>query len=60
MVNFGDAEFTGGTVGFSGAEFTGGTVDFGGSLDWSHPPRFDWNGKPPAGVILPTGTDVAP
>jgi uncharacterized protein YjbI with pentapeptide repeats len=48
-VGFGGAQFTGGMVDFGGAEFTGGMVDFGNSLDWSHPPRFDWNGKPAAG-----------
>jgi uncharacterized protein YjbI with pentapeptide repeats len=66
-VNFSRAEFSGGTVDFTGAEFSGGTVDFrdtefsGGTVDfragtsgvWSHPPLFNWDNKPPVGVVLP-------
>ena len=48
------------TVNFSGAGFSGGTVDFTAAETWSHPPLFDWTGKPPAGVTLPTSTDVTP
>jgi hypothetical protein len=59
-VSFGYAKFAGATVDFTAAGFTGATVDFSRSLDWSHPPRFDRNGKPPAGVMLPTGTDATP
>jgi uncharacterized protein YjbI with pentapeptide repeats len=59
-VRFGDAKFPLGEVGFEGARFTDGTVDFGDVDDWSHPPLFNWNGEPPTGVILPTGTDVTP
>ena len=55
-VAFSGAEFSGGTVSFSGAEFTGGTVSFSEVENWSHPPLFDWDGKPPAGVTLPAGT----
>jgi uncharacterized protein YjbI with pentapeptide repeats len=56
-VHFGAAKFTGATVRFNGAEFTpGGTVDFSSAIGWSHPPLFDWKGKPPAGVTLPAGT----
>jgi hypothetical protein len=40
--------------------FDGGRVSFAEARTWSHPPRFHWTGKPPAGVILPTGTDVTP
>jgi hypothetical protein len=70
--SFVGAEFTGSTADFRFAEFSGGTVDVGGAVfdggrvsfaearTWSHPPRFHWTGKPPAGVILPTGTDVTP
>ena len=53
-VSFGGTQFSGATVDFSWAEFTGGTVDFGHVGGWSHPPRFDWNDEPPAGVILRT------
>jgi len=54
-VHFGGAQFSGGTVNFTYAQFSGGTVDFGGIADWSHPPRFSWEGIPPAGVKLPEG-----
>jgi uncharacterized protein YjbI with pentapeptide repeats len=60
QVNFDRAEFSGGTVGFRGAKFSGGTVNFAAAGTWSHPPLFDWSDKPPAGVMLPTGTDVTP
>jgi uncharacterized protein YjbI with pentapeptide repeats len=57
-VRFDGARFSGGTVDFSGfsgigARFSGGTVDFSGAGDWSHPPMFSWDGKPPTGVVLP-------
>src|ERR1039457_1107850 len=52
--SFSDAKFSGGGVGFTGAKFSGGTVDFGGAADWSHSPKFDWEGTPPLGVMLPT------
>ena len=53
-VGFTGAKFSGGAVGFTGAKFSGGTVDFGGAADWSHSPKFDWEGTPPLGVMLPT------
>ena len=53
-VFFTGAEFSGSAVGFTGAKFSGGTVDFGGAADWSHSPKFDWEGTPPLGVMLPT------
>src|SRR5487761_1264277 len=53
-VGFTGAKFTGGTVSFSGAEFSGSAVDFSGAADWSHPPKFDWEGTPPLGINLPT------
>ena len=37
---------------FDGAEFSGGEVNFSGAMDWSHPPIFGWDGKPPTGVVL--------
>jgi hypothetical protein len=52
-VYFGGAEFSGGTVYFGGAKFSGGTVDFSRAADWSHPPKFDWEDRPPQGVRLP-------
>ena len=54
-VSFSGAEFSGGTVSFTRAEFSGGLVDFSEVENWSHPPLFDWDGKPPAGVTLPAG-----
>src|ERR1019366_7553641 len=54
MVGFTGAKFTDGTVSFSDAKFSGGTVDFGGAADWSHSPKFDWEGTPPLGGMLPT------
>ena len=59
-VSFGYASFSGGTVNFSCASFSGGTVNFAGTKGWSHPPRFGWTGKPPAGVTLPRRPDVTP
>jgi uncharacterized protein YjbI with pentapeptide repeats len=53
MVLFGSAEFSGGDVHFDGAQFSGGEVDFSLAFGWSHPPTFDWQGTPPAGVKLP-------
>ena len=55
-VSFDDARFSGGEVNFGGAQFSGAEVDFSNARDWSHPPRFDWEGTPPAGVKLPTGS----
>ena len=46
---------TGGRVDFVVAAFSGGTVDFGKVLDWSHPPRFSWDGTSSVGVTLPPG-----
>jgi uncharacterized protein YjbI with pentapeptide repeats len=54
-VVFSDAEFSGDAVSFYGAKFSGGTVNFSEVENWSHPPLFDWDGKPPAGVTLPAG-----
>jgi uncharacterized protein YjbI with pentapeptide repeats len=54
-VSFVGAGFSGGRVDFGGARFSGGKVDFGGAGCWSHPPEFDWDAKPPAGVTLPAG-----
>jgi hypothetical protein len=59
-VDFGGAQFSGGAVDFSRVQFSGGAVDFAKAETWSHPPLFDWNGKPPAGVMLRRGTDVTP
>jgi uncharacterized protein YjbI with pentapeptide repeats len=52
-VDFGGAGFSGGTVSFYHAKFSGGRVDFSGAEHWSHPPTFNWDGKPPTGVVLP-------
>jgi len=54
-VGFARAQFTGGTVSFRATVFSGGEVDFSNARDWSHPPRFDWEGTPPLGVKLPAG-----
>jgi uncharacterized protein YjbI with pentapeptide repeats len=59
-VDFGEVRFSGGEVDFRRARFSGGRVSFAEAGTWSHPPLFDWNGEAPAGVILPTGTDVTP
>ena len=59
-VYFTEAEFSGGEVNFGRAKFLGGTVDFGGAGSWSQPPVFDWEGPPPAGVVLPAGADATP
>jgi len=59
-VVFSGAEFSGGTVSFAGAKFSGGTVDFSGARRWSQPPVFDWEGGPPAGVMLPADADATP
>ena len=53
-VMFDDASFSGGTVSFARAKFSGGEVDFSNAADWSKPPRFHWDGTPPAEVKLPT------
>jgi hypothetical protein len=51
--DFSSTRFSGGLVDFSFAQFSGGTVDFSRVDEWSHPPSFDWEGTPPAGVKLP-------
>ena len=53
LLRFADAQFSGGEVGFRGAEFSGGSIDLQDSRDWSHPPVFDGDVIPPAGVRLP-------
>ncbi len=52
-MSFEHAEFSGGTVSFEHAKFSGAEVDFSDADDWSHRPKFDWQGTPPAGVKLP-------
>jgi hypothetical protein len=52
-VSFSGARFSDGEVDFRGTSFSGGQVDFAGATDWPHPPRFDWEGTPPAGLTLP-------
>lgn len=60
IVQFSGAKFCGGTVLFYGAEFSSAEVDFRRAGDWSHPPKFDWEGLPPAGVKLPAaGSSVS-
>ncbi len=59
-VNFQLAEFSGGEVDFRGAGFSGGTVNFREPDEWSRPPRFDWDGTPPAGLLLPTNANPTP
>ncbi len=66
-VTFSGALFVGADVDFSAgdhfglpvgtAEFRSGTVDFRDAADWSHPPRFAWDGAPPVGVKLPPSGD---
>lgn len=53
LVTFDQAQFSGGLVRFGYAEFSGGKADFSSAADWSHPPRFNWHGTPPAGIKLP-------
>ncbi len=71
LVMFNGAVFSGGKVDFEWAQFcgalvtfpatfSGGTVDFSRALDWSHPPRFDWKGTPPVGVMVPKGAEAPP
>ena len=60
MVNFSNALFSGGTVNFSDALFSGGTVNFRDPRGWSPPPVFNWEGTPPAGVMLPADADATP
>jgi uncharacterized protein YjbI with pentapeptide repeats len=48
-VEFDNAEFSGSRVAFGTAEFSGGRVDFGNPVQWSHPPTFSWNSRPPTG-----------
>ena len=59
-VSFDGAGFSGGSVQFGDAEFSGGTVSFNDPWKWSQPPVFDWEGTPPAGVMLPTSADATP
>jgi hypothetical protein len=47
------ARFSGGIVRFNGAVFSGGTADFRDPDRWSQSPVLDWEGTPPAGVLLP-------
>lgn len=53
MVLFSGAKFSGAEVNFSRAKFSGGTVAFNDVIDWSHPPKFNWKGPVPDGVLLP-------
>ena len=55
-VEFPRARFSGAAVDFYRPMFTAGVIDFSDPADWSHPPKFDWEGTPPAGVRLPAGT----
>jgi Pentapeptide repeats (9 copies) len=59
-VRFDYTRFSGGSVSFGDTRFSGGTVSFAGARTWSHPPAFDWDGKPPFGVTLPPGAGIAP
>jgi uncharacterized protein YjbI with pentapeptide repeats len=59
-IDFEGAGFIRGVVDFRGAKFTGGTVDLAKARVWPCPPLFDWNGGPPAGVMLPPGMNVTP
>jgi len=60
VVSFDGTVFSGGVVTFRGAKFSsGGTVDFSHAADWSHPPKFDWEGDPPVGVKLPAAASGA-
>jgi uncharacterized protein YjbI with pentapeptide repeats len=43
-ITFNGAKFSGAEITFNGAKFSGGTVDFSHAADWSHPPKFDWDG----------------
>jgi hypothetical protein len=50
-------------VDFGGAEFSGGTVDFSQARDWSHPPVFGPGfdeASPPPGITLPTVAGPSP
>ena len=53
LARFHGAEFSGAQVSFDLAKFSGGQVSFADVGLWSHPPMFSWDGKPPAGVVLP-------
>jgi uncharacterized protein YjbI with pentapeptide repeats len=59
-VSFNRARFSGGEAYFGGAVFSGGKVDFSRAEDWSHPPKFGWEGTPPQGVKLPVASGCAP
>jgi hypothetical protein len=52
QVSFGRAKFSGAEVRFTDVLFSGGQVDFSDPGDWSHPPMFSWDGKPPRRVVL--------
>ena len=54
------AYFDGGRVDFTGAKFSGADVDFSQLTTWTHPPEFDWDGTPPAGVKLPARPSASP
>ena len=41
-VSFEPAEFSGKSVSFRGAKFSGGQVDFSQVAGWTHPPKFGW------------------
>jgi uncharacterized protein YjbI with pentapeptide repeats len=58
QVRFVSAGFYGAAVSFVRAVFSGGEVSFVDATFWSQPPVFDWDGKAPAGVTLPTGADT--
>ena len=60
QVGFHGAQFSGGKVGFARAKFSGGLVDLRHASDWSHPPRFDWEGTPPEGLKLPAEANIGP
>ena len=59
-VYFNGAVFSGAMVDFDHAAFVGGTVDFHGASEWSQPPKFNWRGTPPTGVVLPASADATP
>jgi uncharacterized protein YjbI with pentapeptide repeats len=59
-VAFDGAEFSGGQVSFRRTEFSGGQVRFDRVKNWSYTPLSDWDGKPPAGVVLPDSPPKGP
>jgi uncharacterized protein YjbI with pentapeptide repeats len=52
-ISFVGAEFCGGEVSFEGVELSGTVIDFREPGDWSQPPIFAFEGKPPSGLHLP-------